>query len=68
MQYKKMSTEVSCRKLLDVVAMKLAESYIFPCKYGNPTMGDVFSSFSLRQALVEVRRGLCTVARYLQQK
>jgi hypothetical protein len=39
--YKGMSTEASCRKYLDALAIEIYFDYDFPKTYKKPTMGDV---------------------------
>lgn len=47
--YKGMSTEASCRKYLDALAIAFFIEYEFPKNYGKPTMGDVLAAFRGKQ-------------------
>ena len=42
--YKGMSTEASCRKYLDALAIEIYFDYDFPKTYKKPTMGDVLAA------------------------
>ena len=43
--YKGMTTEASCRKYFDALAIAFFIEYDFPKKYGKPTMGDVLAAY-----------------------
>jgi hypothetical protein len=43
-----MSTEASCRKFLDALAIEIYFEYEFPTSYKKPTMGDVLDASQLR--------------------
>ena len=47
--YKGMSTEASCRKYLDALAIAFFIEYDFPKTYRKPTMGDVLAAFRGKQ-------------------
>ena len=49
LSYKGMSTEASCRKYLDALAIAFFIEYEFPKNYGKPTMGDVLAAFRGKQ-------------------
>jgi hypothetical protein len=44
LKYKGMSTEASCRKYLDALAIEIYFDYDFPKTYKKPTMGDVLAA------------------------
>jgi hypothetical protein len=44
-----MSTEASCRKYLDALAIEIYFDYDFPKTYKKPTMGDVLMVSSANQ-------------------
>jgi hypothetical protein len=44
LSYKGMSTEASCRKFLDALAIEIFFDYDFPKTYKKPTMGDVLAA------------------------
>ena len=47
--YKGMSTEASCRKLLDALAVEISCFYDFRIAYKKPTMGDVLAAKDTKQ-------------------
>ncbi|EGF79208.1 hypothetical protein BATDEDRAFT_89880 [Batrachochytrium dendrobatidis JAM81] len=47
--YKGMSTEASCRKYLDALAIEIYFDYHFPTTYKKPTMGDVLAAKDAKQ-------------------
>jgi hypothetical protein len=47
--YKGMTTEASCRKYLNALAIAFFIEYEFPKNYGKPTMGDVLAAFRGKQ-------------------
>jgi hypothetical protein len=44
-----MSTEASCRKFLDALAIEIYFEYDFPTSYKKPTMGDVLAAKNAKQ-------------------
>ena len=54
LNYKGMSTEASCRKFLDALAIKIYFEYDFPTSYKKPTMGDVLAAKNAKQELVRL--------------
>jgi hypothetical protein len=44
-----MSTEASCRKYLDALAIEIYFDYDFPTSYKKPTMGDVLAAKDAKQ-------------------
>ena len=49
LSYKGMSTEASCRKFLDALAIEIYFEYDFPTCYKKPTMGDVLAAKDAKQ-------------------
>jgi hypothetical protein len=49
LSYKGMSTEASCRKYLDALAIEIYFDYDFPTSYKKPTMGDVLAAKDAKQ-------------------
>jgi hypothetical protein len=49
LKYKGMSTEASCRKFLDALAIEIYFEYDFPTSYMKPTMGDVLAAKDAKQ-------------------